>query len=518
MLLNAYMLRDGMAELSLEGFFTDEPTKTWAASVRLFREGMELSGSDIVVADASDLPDAPSCQGHPTLVCRGKPAERYLRRPFNTLWCSEDVGMADLVGTTLAAYGRIQAWEERLQDLVDRKRRPKELGEASLEMLGNPIFMLSAGMRCIFDLRPEPDEHSSERYRAYYSEYPTREGEYLSQDEVSVLLARSAFLEAGDVRGPGLYEGDNPNFFGYESLFYNIGPEGNYAARVNIDDVIRPFREGDWGALSILGTYLGKSIAGSEMGAIRQDPHLERTLEALLSGKNPDEQDFSHALASLGWDAEDDLVCVAVRPEGEYDRSVLRSATALLARQLPTECIHVNDEAIFLVFDLAQAHVDRDQLIELVARVLQGKGWKAGVSIEFCDLRLLGCYGKQASTALGYAKPAEGGGEAPIVRYEDVNLSFMLGTISERTQPEMICPTGLMNLARHDVKKGTSYVRLLKSYLEHNMHLTETANSEFIHRNTLLYQLKRIREISGLDLDDPRVRLELLMVLNILEP
>jgi DNA-binding PucR family transcriptional regulator len=34
----------------------------------------------------------------------------------------------------------------------------------------------------------------------------------------------------------------------------------------------------------------------------------------------------------------------------------------------------------------------------------------------------------------------------------------------------------------------------------------------------LLYQLKRIREISGLDLDEPRVRLELLMVLNILEP
>ncbi|MEU4670400.1 helix-turn-helix domain-containing protein [Amycolatopsis sp. NPDC023774] len=37
----------------------------------------------------------------------------------------------------------------------------------------------------------------------------------------------------------------------------------------------------------------------------------------------------------------------------------------------------------------------------------------------------------------------------------------------------------------------------------------------FIHRNTLAYRLKRIRELLGLDLQDGRVRATLLMALRL---
>jgi hypothetical protein len=44
--------------------------------------------------------------------------------------------------------------------------------------------------------------------------------------------------------------------------------------------------------------------------------------------------------------------------------------------------------------------------------------------------------------------------------------------------------------------------------------VVETAEALFVHRNTLLYRMERIREISGLDLDNPETRLSIQLALR----
>ena len=64
-------------------------------------------------------------------------------------------------------------------------------------------------------------------------------------------------------------------------------------------------------------------------------------------------------------------------------------------------------------------------------------------------------------------------------------------------------------------------VRTLRVYLDHGCNGPAASAALHIHRTTLYYRLGRIRELTGLDLDDGRTRLTLhlgLTALDLLPP
>jgi purine catabolism regulator len=62
---------------------------------------------------------------------------------------------------------------------------------------------------------------------------------------------------------------------------------------------------------------------------------------------------------------------------------------------------------------------------------------------------------------------------------------------------------------------GRELIHTLEAYFEHNGNLSQTAESLFIHRNTLIYRMERIAEITKLDLDKPEIRLSVQLALHI---
>lgn len=59
------------------------------------------------------------------------------------------------------------------------------------------------------------------------------------------------------------------------------------------------------------------------------------------------------------------------------------------------------------------------------------------------------------------------------------------------------------------------FVTTLEAFFEEHGNLTRTAKRLHVHRNTLLYRMDRIKEISGLDLDNPETRLAVHLALRI---
>ncbi len=60
-----------------------------------------------------------------------------------------------------------------------------------------------------------------------------------------------------------------------------------------------------------------------------------------------------------------------------------------------------------------------------------------------------------------------------------------------------------------DRTSGTEYVHTLEVFFQCNQNITQTAKKLYLHRNTVVYRLQRIREILPVDLDDYRVRIQL---------
>ena len=74
----------------------------------------------------------------------------------------------------------------------------------------------------------------------------------------------------------------------------------------------------------------------------------------------------------------------------------------------------------------------------------------------------------------------------------------------------------LAPLRRYDDEHHGDLMKTLDAYLRHGGNSTRTANALFIHRNSLRYRLARIQALTGLDHDDPDVRLALQVALLII--
>ncbi len=62
---------------------------------------------------------------------------------------------------------------------------------------------------------------------------------------------------------------------------------------------------------------------------------------------------------------------------------------------------------------------------------------------------------------------------------------------------------------------GDELIRTLNVYFEHNGNLSQAAEALFIHRNSLLYRMERIAELTSLNINNPETRLAMQLALHI---
>ncbi|RMG78361.1 MAG: PucR family transcriptional regulator, partial [Chloroflexi bacterium] len=70
-------------------------------------------------------------------------------------------------------------------------------------------------------------------------------------------------------------------------------------------------------------------------------------------------------------------------------------------------------------------------------------------------------------------------------------------------------------LAEHDDRKQGDLIRTLNGFFEANGNLAKAAQDLDVHRNTLVYRLERISELTDMDLNDADNRLMLHLALKI---
>jgi len=72
-------------------------------------------------------------------------------------------------------------------------------------------------------------------------------------------------------------------------------------------------------------------------------------------------------------------------------------------------------------------------------------------------------------------------------------------------------------LVEHDRERRSDLVRTLQAYFAAGSNVSEAADRMFLHRNSMLYRLERIRKLTGLDLKDHRVAFALQLGLLAIE-
>ena len=124
------------------------------------------------------------------------------------------------------------------------------------------------------------------------------------------------------------------------------------------------------------------------------------------------------------------------------------------------------------------------------------------------------CY-REAKDALSIAN--ELGDQEQTTFYGDLKLYQLLLALKEHNLPHLrlFYDDSLASLVEHDDRKHGDLVRTLNGFFEANGNLAKAATDLAVHRNTLVYRLERISELTGLDLNDADNRLILHLSLKI---
>lgn len=96
-----------------------------------------------------------------------------------------------------------------------------------------------------------------------------------------------------------------------------------------------------------------------------------------------------------------------------------------------------------------------------------------------------------------------------VREYKDYKFHNLLFSCHDKRVLKDNVHPSLEILLRYDSKNNTNLFETLRSYLEHNLSIADTATSMYIHRNTISYRLSRITELVHLDLNNHQTRFEL---------
>ena len=125
-------------------------------------------------------------------------------------------------------------------------------------------------------------------------------------------------------------------------------------------------------------------------------------------------------------------------------------------------------------------------------------------------------YGREAAAAI-----AIGMKQNPdfwIYYFADYSLRYGLEKITEDFPAEDMCHSAVLVLRKYDAAHpGTELAQTLRQYLICHFNASQAAEALHIHRTTFLYRMRKISELTALNLEDWDTVLHLMLSFTLLQ-
>ena len=146
------------------------------------------------------------------------------------------------------------------------------------------------------------------------------------------------------------------------------------------------------------------------------------------------------------------------------------------------------NESVEALEELAK-HIENAIHAELMVKVVMGIGTVAGHLRELADRY------KEAQVAIEVGKIFEP--EKSIIRYENLGIGRIIYQL-----PVTLCEMFLSEVFKKNPIESLDGDTLdtINKFFENNLNVSETSRKLYVHRNTLVYRLEKIKKLTGLDL------------------
>jgi carbohydrate diacid regulator len=213
-------------------------------------------------------------------------------------------------------------------------------------------------------------------------------------------------------------------------------------------------------------------------------------------------------------------VCLLIRIVSKTEVSALDVIQNLFPDKSKDFVININETEITLVKEISESTDSKDleKLASSITDTLSSEFYThsvIGIGTAVTGIKDLARSFKEAQVALEVGKVFDT--ERNIISYDNLGIARLIYQL----------PTTLCDMFLREVFKKGSIDSLdqetlftIQKFFENNLNVSETSRKLFVHRNTLVYRLEKIKKLTGLDLrefDDAIVFKVALMVKKYLD-
>lgn len=328
-------------------------------------------------------------------------------------------------------------------------------------------------------------------------------------DTIAMLAADPPVREFdGEGDGPGLLASPIPGRVGVAGYVAVVGPP------MQLDQVARMATSR---AASACAIELDRERAVTET----RDRLEGEFIESLLAGTYTSEAAALERAQRLGLDLSRPFAVVSVRgarADTSFEESALRAVRTLIAHRGVNALVSGHAGAVCLILLLeAFDEATLTRLVEAIrtecARVNEDPGASLGVGRPHTGVVGIRASFREAEQALAMGRRVVGTGR--VVSFADLGLHRLLFSVASQPELADFYKDTVGPLVEYDHRTGADLMATLDAFFLCLGSPTETAQRMHLHRNTVLYRLRRIEEIGGLKLDDASTRLNLQLCLRI---
>ena len=202
----------------------------------------------------------------------------------------------------------------------------------------------------------------------------------------------------------------------------------------------------------------------------------------------------------LGFATEAPRAVFLVRQTGHTDVATVDVLAATLPDKQQDFVISVNETDIAIVKQITPAATaeDLEKLAQKFEDTLRNELYikpVIGIGTVAEHLRELADAYKEAQTAIDVGKVFDT--EKSIINYENLGIGRLIYQL-----PTTLCEIFLTEVFKKNSIDSLDQETLftINKFFENNLNVSETSRKLFVHRNTLVYRLEKIKKLTGLDL------------------
>ena len=401
------------------------------------------------------------------------------------------------------AVNKLLEPERRLQRRIQRMEQAclggslKKLVQAAWLELENPVLIVDSRFRTLA-MEPERDIGIDSWDRILRGETPQQHDLKQAESHIKNFSARN-------ITGPQIVPYTEPDGRSVRRFVAAVvSPEdGQNHGGLEVIELNRNFTQEDNILIQRLSELLRYYLIHTPVSEYHSSPE-ESFLQELLFCE-PSQQEIMRKKLRRFPDLErPEIFYLALIPLSHVHKVTCSNQREHLLHEFPGSWLLQTEEAFLLLLTGSEELEVNTRLQRLLQEVGQRMGQTVILSMPFCSLLQLGTVWRFNQEAAVSARELHCGAgcRSAAELYQDV---FVRNITNSANMRAFIHPM-LYRLQEYDRIHSTSLLHTLGVYLTQETNLHETACQLYIHRNTLVYRLQRIRALLQLDLDDVVVR------------